>query len=81
MPNTTINGLDVHYEVLGDGPPLLFLKGSASTIEDMRPLIGAFTKDFQVAVADSRGLGGTEVPAEPYCRGGALRRDRAAVKR
>jgi len=30
VPNTTSNGLDVHYEVLGDGPPLLFLNGSAS---------------------------------------------------
>lgn len=66
MPNALINGIDIYYEVSGDGPPLLFINGSGSTIDDVRPWIGLLTPTFGVAIADSRGIGGTSVPEAPY---------------
>lgn len=66
MPNALINGIDIYYEVSGDGPPLLFINGSGSTIDDVRPWIGLLTPTFQVAIADSRGMGRTTVPEAPY---------------
>lgn len=66
MPHARINGIDLYYEVLGAESPLLFLGGSGSTIEDWLPLVGEFARNFRVAVADSRGLGRSEVPADAY---------------
>jgi 3-oxoadipate enol-lactonase len=66
VPQTLINGIDVHYETAGDGPPLLFLNGSGSTIADVRPMLRAYTARFVVAVADHRGMGRTEIPEIPY---------------
>jgi len=66
VPNALINGIDVYYEVSGDGPPLLFMNGSGSTIDDIRPLTELFAPAFQVAIADSRGMGRTSVPEAAY---------------
>lgn len=66
VPNTLINGIDVYYEVSGDGAPLLFLNGSGSTIADVRPLLRFFTQSLCVAIADYRGLGRTTFPENPY---------------
>ena len=32
MPTVRANGIDVYYERLGSGPPLLWLNGSGSTV-------------------------------------------------
>jgi pimeloyl-ACP methyl ester carboxylesterase len=66
VANALINGIDVYYEVSGDGPPLLFINGSGSTIDDVRPLTGLFAPAFQVAIADSRGMGRSSVPEVAY---------------
>ena len=62
MPTLTLAGLDVYYEELGDGPNLLFLNGSGSSIEAAGQLIGRFAEHFHVLVHDQRGLGRTSVP-------------------
>jgi 3-oxoadipate enol-lactonase len=61
-----INGLQVYYEVSGDGPPLLFLNGSGSTIAEVRALLRPLKTQFQVLVADYRGMGRTEMPEIGY---------------
>lgn len=66
MPTATINGVDVYFEVSGDGPALLFLNGSGSTIADVRPLVARFAERFRVAIADSRGIGRSSIPADAY---------------
>jgi 3-oxoadipate enol-lactonase len=66
VPQTLIDGIDVHYEIAGDGPPLLLLNGSGSTIADVRPLLRAYTARFLVAVADYRGMGRTGISETPY---------------
>ena len=66
MPTARANGIDLYYERLGSGPPLLWLNGSGSTIEQVAPLLGPYTDRFEVLIHDQRGLGRTDVPAGPY---------------
>jgi pimeloyl-ACP methyl ester carboxylesterase len=66
MPTANLKGIDVYYERDGDGPPLLFLNGSGSTLETSRLLIDPFRARFDVVAHDQRGLGRTDVPPDPY---------------
>jgi pimeloyl-ACP methyl ester carboxylesterase len=66
MPSIAANGISIYYERSGEGPPLLFLNGSGSTLETSRVLIDLFRPRFDVVAHDQRGLGRTEVPPEPY---------------
>jgi 3-oxoadipate enol-lactonase len=66
VPTVTANGIDIFYERWGQGPRLLFLNGSGSSIATSELLIKLFVNDFEVLVHDQRGLGATEIPAGPY---------------
>jgi pimeloyl-ACP methyl ester carboxylesterase len=57
MAYAAVNGLDMYYEVHGDGPPLLLLHGGASPIpEEWLPF---FTPHFQVIAPEQMGHGRT----------------------
>lgn len=66
MPTARLNGIDVYYERRGDGPPVLFLNGSGSTLDGMRILLDVFTDRVDLLAHDQRGLGRTEIPTGPY---------------
>ena len=66
MPTTPLNGIDINWERMGEGPRLLFFNGSGSTIERMRPLLGVYSAQFEVVIHDQRGLGLTSIPPGPY---------------
>jgi 3-oxoadipate enol-lactonase len=66
MPTVTANGISIHYERSGSGPPLLFCNGSGSTLEGSAPLIAPFRARFDVLAHDQRGLGLTGAPPTPY---------------
>ena len=66
VPHVQANGIDVFYERWGNGPPLLFLNGSGSSIATSELLIKLFTSDFDTLVADQRGLGESEIPPGLY---------------
>jgi len=66
MPTIAANGIELYYERWGDGPRLLFLNGSGSSIATSELLIKLFTDDFEVLVHDQRGLGRSEIPSGPY---------------
>ena len=66
MPIVRANGIDVYYERMGSGPPLLWLNGSGSTVEQVAPLLRPYTDRFDVVIHDQRGLGRTDVPTGPY---------------
>jgi pimeloyl-ACP methyl ester carboxylesterase len=61
-----VNGIDLYFERRGDGPRLLFLNGSGSTIQSAAPLIDVFASSFDLLVHDQRGLGRTQIPPGPY---------------
>ena len=66
VPHVQANGIDLSYERWGQGPRLLFLNGSGSSIATSELLIKLFTGDFEVLVHDQRGLGDSEIPPGPY---------------
>ena len=66
MPTAALNGIDVHYERAGDGPPLLFINGSGSTLTEAAPMLDRLRRHFDVLAHDQRGLGRTSMPDGPY---------------
>lgn len=63
MTHFTIDGLDIFYELYGQGEPLLLLHGFGGTgHSDWRHQIPAFSERFQVFVPDIRGHGRTDHP-------------------
>lgn len=66
MPTVRLRNLDVYYERAGTGPRLLFINGSGSTLERAKPTIDVLRPHFDLAAHDQRGLGRTEVPANPW---------------
>jgi pimeloyl-ACP methyl ester carboxylesterase len=58
----TANGVRLHFERRGSGPPLVFFNGSGATLETSAPLITPFTERFDVVAHDQRGLGRSSSP-------------------
>ena len=66
MPTIHISGIDMYYEIYGDGDPLLFLHGLGSSTRDWELQIPCFVDSFKVIVCDLRGHGRTSKPCGPY---------------
>jgi pimeloyl-ACP methyl ester carboxylesterase len=60
MPSIHANGLDVGYEVVGDGPPLIALHGATGSGRDhLAPQLAVLASRFRVFLPDARGHGTT----------------------
>ena len=57
MPKANIGNGEIHYEIHGEGPPLLLVAGLGGTADYWNPQIEAFAKDYTVIVHDHRGTG------------------------
>lgn len=55
-----VNGINMYYEVYGDGDPLLLIHGNGDDINAMRKQIAYFSEHYKVIAADSRGHGRTK---------------------
>jgi pimeloyl-ACP methyl ester carboxylesterase len=66
VPTADVNGIRLHYERSGSGPPLLFLNGSGATLETTGFLLSPFAQRTDVVGHDQRGLGRTSIPSGPY---------------
>ncbi len=64
MPNATLDGIEIFYELHGSGPRLLLLNGSGGTVAAATPMIQKLAQHFQVLIHDQRGLGRTTVPRD-----------------
>lgn len=63
MPQLTVDGVRLHYQVRGDGPPLLLLHAFPLSGEAFRPQLDELSKRFRVIVPDLRGFGQSELGA------------------
>lgn len=59
-------GLDISYQRVGNGPPLVFLHGILGDSRDWRPQIDELAHDFAVIAWDAPGCGGSSDPVEPF---------------
>ena len=64
MPKVQVNDIDMHYEVHGEGPPLLMLHGFSGASQAWTPLIKDYSERFQLIVPDLRGHGKTTNPSK-----------------
>jgi pimeloyl-ACP methyl ester carboxylesterase len=61
MPYVRANGIDVHYEVEGAGPPVVMLHGATSSaVEDWAAQRPLFRRAFRLYLVDARGHAGTK---------------------
>jgi pimeloyl-ACP methyl ester carboxylesterase len=64
MPYVNNQGVKIHYEVEGQGPPLVLMTGLAGTLDDWR-LFGysqVLSKDYRLILIDPRGRGASDKP-------------------
>jgi pimeloyl-ACP methyl ester carboxylesterase len=66
MPTYTINGIDLHYEVTGQGDPIVFIHGLGSSTRDWQSQVEFFSKTHQVVTVDLRGHGQSSKPKDDY---------------
>jgi pimeloyl-ACP methyl ester carboxylesterase len=65
MPKIDRNGVKIHYEVHGDGPPLLLTHGYSSTSAMWQGQIEALSKHHRLVLWDMRGHGQSDYPEDP----------------
>ncbi|MCI0671444.1 MAG: alpha/beta hydrolase [Myxococcaceae bacterium] len=66
MPHQRVGDVQLHYEVHGQGEPLLLIHGLGSSTEDWEAQLPAFSQRYQVITVDVRGHGRSDKPAGPY---------------
>lgn len=62
MPKLNRDGVNIHYEVHGDGPPLLLTHGYSATAQMWRPQVAPFSQHFKLITWDMRGHGQSDYP-------------------
>src|SRR5215472_6585217 len=65
MPHLNRDGVELYYEVHGQGPALLLTHGYSSTSHMWKGQIEPFSKHFKLIIWDMRGHGRTSSPHAP----------------
>ena len=66
MPTVRANGIDIYYEVQGEGRPLVLIAGLSYTHWQWHRMAPELARHVQVILFDNRGVGQTEKPPGPY---------------
>ena len=66
MPRLTVNGVGLHYEEAGHGPPLLLISGLGANRLSWAPVLPLLSDAFRCITFDNRGTGESDVPPGPY---------------
>ena len=72
MPKIDRDGVKIHYEVHGDGPPLILTHGYSSTSAMWQGQIEALSKHHKLVLWDMRGHGQSDYPEDPKAYSEAL---------
>jgi len=62
MPVANINGVDLNYEVTGQGPVVVFLHGMTGSTQDWANQVPVLSPNYRVVALDMRGHGKSEAP-------------------
>lgn len=61
-----VDGFEMHYEVIGQGEPLLLLHGFTGAGENWNPIAADFSEQFQLVIPDLRGHGASTNPGGEF---------------
>lgn len=81
MPYAVINKIRMHYEVTGQGPPVILISGLSAPSIGWALQVKALVPHFQVVTFDNRGVGATDLPPEPVYTTAQMADDAAALLR
>jgi len=65
MPYAAVNGIRLHYEVTGDGYPLVFVHEFAGDSRSWAPQVRFFAQRYRVVTYNARGYPPSDVPEDP----------------
>ena len=65
MAHAIINGIRMHYEIAGEGDPVLLINGLSAPSVNWALQVKALAPHFRVVTFDNRGVGETDLPAQP----------------
>jgi pimeloyl-ACP methyl ester carboxylesterase len=67
MPYANNDGVCIHYQVEGEGPPLVFQHGFTSSLQSWYTsgYVVALQQDYQLILIDARGQGQSDKPYDP----------------
>jgi len=66
MAKVSANGIEIYYEIHGEGEPLVLIEGLGYSTWMWYKQIEELSKRFKVIIFDNRGVGETEKPDEEY---------------
>ncbi|MEP6701674.1 MAG: alpha/beta hydrolase [Betaproteobacteria bacterium] len=66
MPEVSVQGVSLHYEVTGSGDPLLVLMGQSTGPEGRAALLGGLARHYTVVTHDQRGTGRSQKVPEGF---------------
>jgi pimeloyl-ACP methyl ester carboxylesterase len=72
MPKIDRDGVKIHYEVHGSGPPLILTHGYSSTSDMWGGQVDALSKHHELVLWDMRGHGQSDYPEDPKAYSEAL---------
>src|SRR5215469_7203841 len=75
MPKLNREGVNLYYEIHGQGPAILLSHGYSATVEMWRGQIALLSRDYKLILWDMRGHGQTDSPEDP-----ALYSEKATVE-
>jgi len=81
MPYAIINKIRMHYEVSGQGAPVLLINGLSAPAVGFVLQVKALAPHFQVVTFDNRGVGETDLPPDPVYTTAQMADDAAALLR
>jgi pimeloyl-ACP methyl ester carboxylesterase len=62
----SLNGIDLYYEVMGEGEPLVLLHSFTNSGRIFDPFIDAFASNYRLIIPDLRGHGGSTNPGGEF---------------
>ena len=67
MPKVKVKDINIYYEVLGRGFPLIMIMGLSANVDWWNPrMIHELLKKYQLVIFDNRGAGRTDVSNRGY---------------
>jgi len=66
VPTLHVNDIELYYETVGEGTPLLLLHGLGSSLLDWENQTLEFSRSYRVIACDVRGHGRSSKPPGPY---------------